>query len=432
VEVLVDEGDAVTEDQVLARLDTAGLLAARRELDAQREEIEARLALARLTLERTRILAGQDTVSKQQYDEARFEEMALSARLASARAEIERADIDLGDAELRSPFAGRIVARSIDGGTILAAGQDVLRLIESGRMEARVGVAPGVAAELTPGARYTVVSRRLGDRPEHGVMPGIPLSALSRMELVPEVSGISRYNGERSNTVQAFLSPYTLIAESLADFRRRFAASDFVLPDGYRMEIGGENEQRSEAIGNLMLFALPLLVLMAGTIILSFNSFRFAAVIGSVAVLSIGLAMLGVWLFGYPLGFLAVVGTMGLVGLAINGGIVVLAALRANPEAMQADPEATREVVVGATRHILGTTLTTVGGFVPLILFGGRFWPPMATAIAGGVGGSAILSLYLVPSLFMLIVRRRERVPMTERTEARADATPLAAASNPV
>jgi multidrug efflux pump subunit AcrB len=181
-----------------------------------------------------------------------------------------------------------------------------------------------------------------------------------------------------------------------------------------------------------MLFALPLLVLMAGTIILSFNSFRFAAVIGTVAVLSIGLAMLGVWLFGYPLGFLAVVGTMGLVGLAINGGIVVLAALRANPEAMQADPEATREVVVGATRHILGTTLTTVGGFVPLILFGGRFWPPMATAIAGGVGGSAILSLYLVPSLFMLIVRRRERVPMTERTEARADATPLAAASNPV
>jgi len=214
--------------------------------------------------------------------------------------------------------------------------------------------------------------------------------------------------------------------------RRELDASGFVLPDGYRMEIGGENEQHSEAIGNLMLFALPLLVLMAGTIILSFNSFRFAAVIESVAVLSIGLAMLGVWLFGYPLGFLAVVGTMGLVGLAINGGIVVLAALRANPEAMQSDPEATREVVVGATRHILGTTLTTVGGFVPLILFGGRFWPPMATAIAGGVGGSAILSLYLVPSLFMLIVRRRERVPMTERTEARADATPLAAASNPV
>ena len=91
--------------------------------------------------------------------------------------------------------------------------------------------------------------------------------------------------------------------------------------------------------------------------------------IGVVAVLSIGLAMLGVWLFGYPLGFLAVVGAMGLVGLAINGGIVVLAALRADDDAMQADRDATREVVVNATRHILGTTLTTVGGFVPLILW---------------------------------------------------------------
>jgi multidrug efflux pump subunit AcrB len=248
---------------------------------------------------------------------------------------------------------------------------------------------------------------RPASRPQ--ALPGVPLSVLSRVELVPELAGIPHYDGQRINTIQGFLMPYTLIAEALIEFRERLDAAGFELPPGYRLELGGESEQRSEAIANLMAFVGPLLVVMLGTIILSFNSFRFAAVIVVVAMLSVGLAFIGVWAFGHPMGFLAVVGTMGLVGLAINGGIVVLSALKASPAAMAGDLEATREVVIDATRHIIGTTLTTVGGFVPLILFGGRFWPPMATAIAGGVGGSAILSLYLVPSLFMVIARHKAR-----------------------
>lgn len=242
-----------------------------------------------------------------------------------------------------------------------------------------------------------------------GAGGSVPLPALARTELVPELSGITRRNGERTNTVQAYLEPYSLIAASLEDFRRRLDASDFELPPGFRLEFGGEREERTEAVSSLLAFALPLFVLMAGTIVLSFDSFRLAGVIGAVAFLSVGLALFGVWLFGHPMGFLAIVGTMGLVGLAINGGIVVLSALRADPRACEGDPEAVREVVVGATRHIVATTLTTIGGFIPLIALGGRFWPPLATAIAGGVGGAAILSLYLVPSLFVLLDRRRRR-----------------------
>lgn len=237
---------------------------------------------------------------------------------------------------------------------------------------------------------------------------GVPLSALGDLELVPEVSSIPHRDGRRVNTVQAHLEPYALIARSLADFERRLDASGLSLPAGYAMELGGEDEQRGEAVGNLMVFAVPLLLAMAGTIILSFNSFRFASIIGVVAIASCGLAFVGVWAFGYPMGFLAVVGTMGLVGLAINGGIIVLSALREDEAAMDGDLDETVEVVIGATRHIVSTTLTTIGGFIPLIVWGGRFWPPMATAIAGGVGGAAILSLYLVPCCFVAL-RRRER-----------------------
>ncbi|NNL66640.1 MAG: efflux RND transporter permease subunit, partial [Myxococcales bacterium] len=264
---------------------------------------------------------------------------------------------------------------------------------------------------------------------ERGIT-GAPLSALGRVDLVPELAGVTRRNGERSNTIQAFLVPYTLIAESLADFRRRLDASGFALPDGYRIEFGGETEQRSEALANLVSFALPLFVLMAGTIILSFNSFRLAGIVGIVAFLSVGLAMLGVWSFGHPMGFLAIVGTMGLVGLAINGSIVVLSALEGHAEARAGDPEAIRDVVIDATRHILATTFTTIVGFLPLILFGGRFWPPLATAIAGGVLGSAVLALVLSPCLYVGM-RRRDAERVARRIQRNAARREAAAAAPP-
>jgi len=244
---------------------------------------------------------------------------------------------------------------------------------------------------------------------------GVPLGAVAKIRLVPEIAGVTRRNGERSNTVQAYLAPYAFISDSLADFERRRKEAGLEIPSGYRIEFGGEDEQRTEAVSSLMAFALPLFVVMIGAIVLSFNSFRLAAVIFAVAFLSIGLAILGVWLFGHPMGFIAIVGTMGLVGLAINDAIVVLAALREDAAAQRADVEGTADVVVDATRHILATTFTTMGGFLPLILFGGRFWPPMATAIAGGVAGASILALYFVPSVFIAL-RRWEQRRIARRT----------------
>ncbi len=241
-----------------------------------------------------------------------------------------------------------------------------------------------------------------------GDLAGIPLGVVGGLELRPELAAITRRDGERVNTVQAFLVPYQLIQTSLDDFSARMEAASIELPPGVRLELGGDFEQRAESTQELAAFALPLFVLMAATIVLTFNSFRMATIIFAVAFLSVGLAMLAVWLFGHPMGFVAIVGTMGLVGLAINDAIVVLNHLLSDSRSASAEPEATADVVLDATRHILATTLTTIGGFLPLILFGGRFWPPMATAIAGGVIGASILALYFVPSVFVSLQRRKQ------------------------
>jgi len=69
----------------------------------------------------------------------------------------------------------------------------------------------------------------------------------------------------------------------------------------------------------------------------------------------------------------------------------------------------TAETVVDATRHILSTTLTTIGGFAPLLIEGDSFWLPFASAISGGVAGSAILALLFAPAAFVWLIRGEAR-----------------------
>ena len=120
--------------------------------------------------------------------------------------------------------------------------------------------------------------------------------------------------------------------------------------------------------------------------------------------LSVGLGLLATWLISFPVSFNTILGTLGLIGLAFNNAIVVLAGIRANPNARLGNINAIADEVVKATRHILSTTLTTIGGFLPLLLIvGGDFWPSLAIVLAGGVGGSMILALLLVPSAYVLL-----------------------------
>lgn len=163
-----------------------------------------------------------------------------------------------------------------------------------------------------------------------------------------------------------------------------------------------------------------LLTLTIACLVLLFASATLAALLGLVAFLSVGLGLLATWLAGFPFSFNTLLGTLGLVGLAFNNSIVVLAAIRANPLAVAGDPNAIAAAVIATTRHILATTLTTIGGFLPLLIFvKGDFWPSLAVVLAGGVGGSMILALLLVPAAYVLIARR-QTVPRNRPAAQRA------------
>ena len=234
----------------------------------------------------------------------------------------------------------------------------------------------------------------------------LPLSTLGQINLVPETAIITRRNGQRVNTVQAFITAGVLPSAVLANFKQRLSDSNFQLPPGYDLEWGGESAERNEAVGNLLSSTGILIVVMVTILVLSFNSFRSAGIIFLVAIGSVGLALASLWLFGYPLGFMAILGTVGLIGVAINDSIVVLAAICNDSLAKKGDLPAMVKVIVRSTRHVLTTTITTVAGFIPIFLDGGEFWPPLAICIAGGVLGTTLLALFFVPCAYLLLTGR--------------------------
>lgn len=302
------------------------------------------------------------------------------------------------------------VSLKADESASALAGQRLTQLASAMNAELE-GVRAGSIVEGTEELPVIVIgpdSRRgtLTDLRAMTVGDGTPLSALGTMSLDAKTAVVSRRDGQRMNQILAYLDPYTLPAPVFADFQARLEASDFQLPPGYAIRIGGEAENSGEAIGNLAGVGIPLILVMAGAIMLVFNSFRMMLLILTTGFLSLGLAFFGVWLFNLPFGFNAIIGGLGLLGIAINGSIVVLSLLKASPAAMADDVIAQREIVMDATRHIVATTLTTMGGFIPILLTGDSFWMPLAAGISGGVAGSALLALYFTPAVFRIMTMK--------------------------
>ena len=235
------------------------------------------------------------------------------------------------------------------------------------------------------------------------------VGSLGELRIVPSISGVTRVDGERVNKIQAYLLP-SIAAVSASEQLQQIIEDTITLPQGYRIKLAGDANEQQQALGQLATYLPVLLVLMITALILSFASVRFASVIGVVAVLSVGLGFFSLWLSGLPIGFNPLLGSAGLIGVAINGSIVVIAAIAANPEAMKGNAVAIVDETMSCSRHILSTTFTTVGGLIPLLLFSeGTFWPPLAVVLAGGVGFSVVLSLVFTPVLVAALCRLRTK-----------------------
>lgn len=155
-DVMVDDGDQVSDGELIAKLDDRLLRADLDRLVAAKQAIAAQLELATLTDQRQAELKSKGFASAQTADQTRLSIIELQARMAETEAAILAAEVRLEKTEIRAPFAGTINRRLIDPGNTVGGGQGVVSLVENGQPVFRVGVDPRLAAQLAIGDTTTV------------------------------------------------------------------------------------------------------------------------------------------------------------------------------------------------------------------------------------------------------------------------------------
>ncbi len=231
----------------------------------------------------------------------------------------------------------------------------------------------------------------------------VPLKQVADIEVVWQPSKIKRYDRLKTVTVESALKAGFTATEVNAQLRPWLEEREKRWGLGYSWEFGGEAESAGESNASisakLPIAGLIIVLLLIG----QFNSVRRTTII----LLTIPLSMIGV-VVGLIVarsyfGFMTLLGIIALAGIVINNGIVLLD--RINIEISQhgrGPAEAVIEAAQRRLRPILLTTVTTVGGLIPLWLGGGVMYRPMAISIIFGLVFATALTLGVVPILYSL------------------------------
>lgn len=235
-------------------------------------------------------------------------------------------------------------------------------------------------------------------------------SVVSSIELVSEEGLIHRKNRERTLTVQA--EPVAGVLASAAFARNRPLVEAIELPDGYRLEWGGEYESSTDA--QKALFAgLPVGYLgMLIIVILLFGKVRQPIVVWSVVPMSVIGVTWGLLGTGVAFGFMALLGIISLTGMLLKNSIVLVDEIDARIKSGQARYDALLEASVSRARPVVLASVTTILGMAPLVF--DAFFIGMAITIMAGLAFATLLTLVVVPAVYSILFRIRE----TERGSA--------------
>lgn len=185
------------------------------------------------------------------------------------------------------------------------------------------------------------------------------------------------------------------------------------LPAGYWLEYGGTFEQLESASQRLAIVVPITLVIIIALLVMAFGSFKDALIIFSGVPLALTGGVLALWLRGMPLSISAGVGFIALSGVAVLNGLVMVAFIR---DLWRQNGDLAVAVVEGALirlRPVLMTALVASLGFVPMALntgTGAEVQRPLATVVIGGIISSTLLTLFVLPILYILLHRKDSSV----------------------
>ena len=234
----------------------------------------------------------------------------------------------------------------------------------------------------------------------------VPLAqVIDRFVNVSEEAKVHRRNRSPTLTVKCNTTGET----AAAAFRRISPLMTEALagmPDGYRMEWGGEYESSSNAQAALASKMPPILAGMVLIVVALFNSVRKPLVIFLTVPFTVVGVTVGLLVFDQPFGFMALLGFLSLAGMQIKNAIVLIDEIDAQ-QAAGLDPfKAVIQAGVTRLRPVVLAALTTVLGMMPLLL--DAFYVSMAVTIMIGLSFATVLTMIVIPLNYAIVYRVRE------------------------
>lgn len=245
-----------------------------------------------------------------------------------------------------------------------------------------------------------------------------PLSSVAEIQIAPGPNQISRENGKRRIVVSANVRNRDL-GSFVADAQRQIAEK-VKLPAGYWIGWGGQFEQLVSATKRLTIVVPIALLLIFLLLFMSLGSFADATLVFSGVPLALTGGVAALLLRGIPLSISAGIGFIALSGVAVLNGLVIIAFIQKLRAEGRRIYEAVEEGALTRLRPVLMTALVASLGFVPMAIAtgaGAEVQRPLATVVIGGIISSTILTLLVLPALYVLFRREDlEEAPATPAT----------------
>ena len=183
--------------------------------------------------------------------------------------------------------------------------------------------------------------------------------------------------------------------------------------EGVRATFTGENEERDKNFSYMLMTMLFAVVMIFGILVLQFNSFRQAIIVLITVPLSFIGVIAGMWLCNFSFSLASFIGLVSLTGIVVNDAIVVVDFINQSRKSGRSVREALLEAGRFRLRPVMLTTITTIGGLLPLLLNltgGAEFWQPLTGAIVFGLMFATVLTLLVIPVAYSLVYPRVDKV----------------------
>jgi multidrug efflux pump len=229
----------------------------------------------------------------------------------------------------------------------------------------------------------------------------VPLSQFASLEFGEEYPLVWRRDRVPTLTVRAAIVPSTTPDTVVDALKAPIAELAKGLPKGYRIDLGGTVEDSATARASVFAVVPVMILLMLTALMLQLQSFRSVFVVLAVLPLSIIGVVLALLVFNRPLGFVAILGILSLLGMVAKNAVILVVQI----ETDRAEGKSVWDAAIAAAssrfRPLTLTAFSTVLGLIPIAPT--VFWGPMAFAIMGGLLIGTLLMLVFLPTLYVTV-----------------------------